>query len=282
MNVILDPLRGDFGLIDAAELILVGAGCGAVGFWIVQFGRAFLAESLTHALLPGLVVASLLGASLVAGALAGVLVAYVAALAVARAPRTSPAAATSITVTLLVALGALIASTGGRGSAVFENLLFGDPVAVSNADVAIGALLLLALATALWLLHERFAALAFDPAAAASLGVSPDRVRAALLLVVVSAVAIAVNVSGSLPALALLTGPAVAGSTFARWTGRAVLWSAAIGAGCGIGGLYLSYYADWPAGASVAIACSAAAAAAAAAPIATRVATWRSGRAASA
>lgn len=282
MDVMLDPLRGDFGLIDGAELILVGAGCGAVGFWIVQFGRAFLAESLTHALLPGLVVASLLGASLVVGALAGVLVAYIVALAVARAPRTSPAAATSVSVTLLVALGALIASAGGRGSAVFENLLFGDPVAVSNADVAIGALLLLAMAAALWLLHERFGALAFDPGAAAWLGVSPGRVQAALLLVVVSAVAIAVNVSGSLPALALLTGPAVAGTALARRIGRAVLWSALIGAGCGIGGLYLSYYADWPAGASVAIACSAAAMVGAAAPVVMRVAAGRPARAASA
>lgn len=282
MSVLLDPLRGDFGLIDAAELILVGAGCGAVGIWIVQFGRAFLAESLTHALLPGLVVASLLGASLVAGALVGVLAAYVVALGVARAPRTSASAATSISVTLLVALGALAASTGARGSAVFENLLFGDPVAVSNADVAIGALLLLGMAVALWLLHERFGALAFDPAAATWLGISPGRVQAALLLVVVSAVAIAVNVSGSLPALALLTGPAVAGSALTRRIGRSVLWSALIGAGCGIGGLYLSYYADWPAGASVAIACSAAAVVGAAVPVLVRAVAGRSRRAASA
>lgn len=259
MDAVLDPLRGDFGLTTLIQLSLVGAACGAVGVWIVQFGRAFLAESLTHALLPGLVVASLLGASLVVGALAGVLAAYLVTLAISRAPRTSPSAATSVSVTLLVAVGALAASTGGPGTSSFESLLFGNPVAVSRTDLAIGAALLAGVTVVLWLAHERFGALVFDPEAARSLGVSPSRVRALLVLVLVGSAAAAVNATGSLPALALMIGPAIAVTSLNRHIGRSVVWATAVGAACGVSGVYLSYHADWPAGAAVAISCTAAA-----------------------
>lgn len=259
MDALLDPLRGDFGLTTLVQLSLVGAACGAVGVWIVQFGRAFLAESLTHALLPGLVVASLLGASLVIGALAGVLAAYVVTLAISRAPRTSPAAATSVSVTLLVAVGALVAGAGGPGSSSFESLLFGNPVAISRTDLAVGATLLAGVTVTLWLAHERFGALVFDPEAAESLGVSPNRVRALLMLALVGSAAAAVNATGSLPAPALMVGPAVAVTSLNRHIGHSVVWAAAVGAACGASGVYLSYHADWPAGAAVAIICAAAA-----------------------
>ncbi|MBI4898064.1 MAG: metal ABC transporter permease [Actinobacteria bacterium] len=262
MDALLDPIRGDFGLTTLISLTVVGAGCGAVGVWILQFGRAFLAESLTHALLPGLVAASLFGASLVIGALAGVLLAYVATLAFSRAPKTSAAASTSVTVTTLVAGGALIAASSDSGYAAFESLLFGNPVAATRVDLAAGALLLAGVTVTLWLAHERFGALAFDPAAAVSLRVSVSRVQAVLLLVIVCAVAAAVNVTGSLPALALLVGPAIAADALCTRIGRGVWIAALAGAICGAGALYLSYYADWPAGASVAITCTAAAAAA--------------------
>lgn len=252
---LIAPLSGDFGTATAIELALVGGGCGAVGVWVVQFGRAFQAESLTHAMLPGLVLASLAGASLVAGALAGVLLAYVALLMVSRAPRTSAATATSVTVTLLLAAGALLAERG-HGSSELESLMFGNPVAAGTGDVLLSLALAGGLAIALWLLHPRLGALAFDRGAATAIGLRPGRVDAAMLAVLVCAVAVAANVAGSLLALALVTGPALGALAPGRDTGRAVLFAAALGAACGIGGIYLSYYADWPAGASVALLCT--------------------------
>lgn len=250
---LLAPLQGDFGLTTALRLIAIGAGSGAVGVWVVSFGRAFLAESFTHALLPGLVAASLLGAGLALGALAGIAVAYLALIAISRAPRTAPSSATSVTVTSLVAAGALMATTGE--ALRFDALLFGDPLAASSAELAIGATAALAAGAALLLLHDRMSVLAFDPGAAASLGVNLARTQAAMLALLVLAVALAANVAGSLTALALVTGPAVAALALVRHSGSAVALAALIGGACGAGGIHLSYYADWPAGASVALLC---------------------------
>lgn len=258
MDFVTQPLGGDFGPIVAAQLTITGAGCGAAGVWVVQFGRAFLAESLTHALLPGLAIASVVGLGLVPGALIGIGLAYLANLALAAAPRTSGATATSVAVTSLTAGGALIA-TGG-GAVGLESLLFGDPLATTKSDLVLAAVLLAAIAATLRLLDERFTAVAFDSGGAGALGISTRGVQAALLLLIVAAVAVSANVAGSLPALALLVGPALATGSLSRGIGRSVTAAAAVGAACGLAAVFLSYHADWPAGASVAIAAGGAAA----------------------
>lgn len=253
---LLAPVSGDFGATSAAELALIGAACGAVGVWILFFGRAFLAESFGHALLPGLVVAAALGGSLLIGAILGVGAAYAVLVSAERAPRTSTSTATSVTVTTMVAAGALLA-TRGTGAAGFESLLFGDPLAAAWNDVAYAAGIAVLIGALLVLFHERFAALAFDRAAASSLRLNVTLTTALMVGVLVFAIAVAASTAGSLLALALLLGPAIAATSVGRVLRlrlpATIISAALVGSLVGIGGLYLSYYADWPASPSVAL-----------------------------
>lgn len=253
---ILAPLAGDFGATSAAELALIGSACGAAGVWILFFGRAFLAESFGHALLPGLVVAAALGGSLLIGAIIGVGLAYAVLTAAERAPRSSTSSATSVTVTTMVAAGALLA-TRGTGPAGFESLLFGDPLAADWLDVSYAAAIALVIGAVLTLFHEHFTALAFDRDAARAVHLRVARTNALLVGLLVFAIAVAATAAGSLLALALLLGPAVAASSLGRALHlrlpATILTAAALGAVVGIAGLYVSYYADWPASPSVAL-----------------------------
>ncbi len=60
------------GLLQRAllEVVILGATCGALGVWLLQLHHTYAAESLAHAMLPGLVIAALLGAPLLLGAAA--------------------------------------------------------------------------------------------------------------------------------------------------------------------------------------------------------------------
>ena len=60
-----------------AEVALIGLVGGVLGCWLVLYELSFSAESLAHALFPGLVAAALLGAPLLAGA-AGLYLSYYA------------------------------------------------------------------------------------------------------------------------------------------------------------------------------------------------------------
>lgn len=252
----------------ALTLVLVGAACGAVGVWVLNFAQAILAESFTHALLPGLVLATLLGGGLLAGALLGVVAAYLAILGAVRTPRTSFQTGVSVAVSTLLAGGALLASvgrglggsggggSGGGGSGEIEHLdelLFGDPLAASGRELLLAIFFAAVVAIALFLFARRFAVLAFDPGAASALGVDVARVSAVALALLAVSVTVAANVAGNLLALALVTGPAYGAAALGRRLGVVTGMAAGAGAVGALAGVLISRWADWPAAASIAL-----------------------------
>lgn len=249
---LLAPISGDFGTLRAAELVLIGAACGAVGVWVLHFGQTIMAESFTHALLPGLVASAMLGAGLIFGAVAGVLLAYLLILIATRAPKTTAPNGISVAVTTLVAAGALLAASG-QGVVGFESLLFGDPLAASRVDVIVSACVAALIAAVLYAWSGHFAALAFDRLAAPALGVNSAQTTAVAFALLALAVAACANVAGSLLALGLVIGPAFGASLLCARLNIALALSAAAGALCGVSGIYLSWHADWPASASIAV-----------------------------
>ncbi len=57
------------GLLQRAllEVVILGATCGALGVWVAHLHHTYAAESLAHAMLPGLALASAAGAPLLLG-----------------------------------------------------------------------------------------------------------------------------------------------------------------------------------------------------------------------
>ena len=75
VDFLLDPLRSGIDRRALAEVVLLGAVCGALVFWVPSFRLSYPAESLAHGLLPGLVLAALRACRCWCGAGAGVAVA---------------------------------------------------------------------------------------------------------------------------------------------------------------------------------------------------------------
>ena len=252
------PLDSGIDRRALAEVVLLGLLCGPLSFWVRSFRLAYPSESLAHGLLPGLVVAALAGAPLIVGAGAGVAVAALAVALAARDRRIGPDTATAVVVSGAFGLGVLLALRPDT-PARLEELLFGDPLGVSGADLAAAAVLALAGGLALAALHRPLAAVAFDAGGAGALGVRPGRVRLALMLVLATAVAVAVQGLGSLLVLAVLVAPAVAVGDAVRSPARAMAAGAAVAVTAGVAGLYSSHHLGGAAGASVALALCAAA-----------------------
>ena len=259
IDFLVDPLRSGIDRRALLELALVGGFCGALGFWVVTERLAYSAESLSHGLLPGLVLAALAGAPLLLGAAGGALVAAALIAFAARDPGVGPDTGTAVAVTGLVGLGALLALAPDSPQRL-EELLFGDPLGVTDGDLAAAAGLLVLGGTTLVALHRPLSAVAFDPGGAAAAGLRPALLRLILLVLLAAAVAVAVQGLGALLVLAVLIGPPLAVRHHARTPARAMLWGAAVGVLAGIVGIEVSFHAHSAAGASVALALCAAAA----------------------
>ena len=68
MEWLLDPLSASFVQRAVLGGALVAIVCGVVGTWVVVRGMAFLGDAMSHGLLPGIAIASLLGGNLIVGA----------------------------------------------------------------------------------------------------------------------------------------------------------------------------------------------------------------------
>ena len=233
------------------EVTIVGAACGALGVWVVLYALSYGAESLAHAMFPGLAVAALLGLPLALGGAAGLVVAGAAIALAGRVRGVGADNAVAVVVTSLFGLGALLALSPASPPGL-QSVLFGDVLGASNADLALAAALAVVGLAGMWLAHWRLLAAVFDRGGARAVGVSA--LRAELILMVLLALAVLVGVQGlgNLLVVAVLVAPAAAARLWTRRVGAAFVVAAGLGVGCGIGGLYLSYYVNVSAGAAIA------------------------------
>jgi len=265
-DFLLDPLRSGIDRRALFEIALLGVFCGALGFWVVTERLAYAAESLSHGLLPGLVIAALVDLSLLLGAAVGAVVAAALLALAARDERIGPDTGTAVAVTGLVGLGALLALEPEAPQRLDE-LLFGDPLGVTDGDLVAATVLLVGGGAALLVLHRPLCAVAFDPSGAAAAGMRPSRVRTALLALLAAAIAVASRGLGALLVLAVLVAPPVAVAPHAGTPARAMLAAGAVAGLAGVVGIEVSFHAGSAAGASVALALCLAAAVGAAAPV---------------
>ncbi|MDX6682585.1 MAG: hypothetical protein QOG94_2624 [Solirubrobacteraceae bacterium] len=243
------------GLLQRAlvEIVVLGAACGALGVWLLHLRHAYAAESLAHAMLPGLVIASLLGIPLLLGAGAGVLATAALIALATRDARVGSEVAVGVTVTTAFGLGAVLALSPDVPVGL-DKLLFGDLLGAGTADLLAAGALALLIALALAAGHRRLALTVFDPVAAPSLGARPARVELALLALLGVAFVAAVLSLGNLLVFALLVAPAAAAIRIAHGVASQLWLAAGLGAGAGLVGLVASAELDVAAGGSVALA----------------------------
>lgn len=234
-----------------AEVVLLGVAGGALGCWIIYFKLSYSAESLAHALLPGLVLATLLGLPLLLGGAAGILVAALAVALVGRMPEVGRDTGVAVAVTGLLGLGVLLALSPASPPGL-QSLLFGDLLGVSGSDLLLAALLAAGVLVAIWILHGRLLIVGFDRLSAPGLGVAATSVDVALLALLALALLVAVQGLGNLLVLAVLIAPAAAARMLTRRMAPMICVSIVIATTSGVAGLYLSYYAKTAAGASIA------------------------------
>jgi zinc/manganese transport system permease protein len=231
--------------------ILVSAICALAGTWVVLRGMAFLGDAMSHGLLPGVAVASLLGGNLLVGAVASAAVMTAGVTVLGRTPRLSQDTGIGLLFVGMLSLGVIIVSRSQSFAVDLTGFLFGDVLAVRESDLTLlGAALLLALAVSV-LGHRAFLALAFDERKARTLGLRPRLSHAVLLGLLALAIVASFHIVGTLLVLGLLIAPPAAALPWARSVSGVMLLAAVLGASATFGGLLLSWHLSTAAGASV-------------------------------
>lgn len=250
---LLDPFAGGIMQRALAEVLVLAFACGPLGVWVLLQRESYAAESIAHGMLPGLVIAVLVGVPVALGAVGGVLLAAAAIAVAARDQRLDSDVAVAVAIGTLTGAGALLALARPSPARLTE-LLFGDPLGVREVDLAISLALTVAVLAVLAVGHRRLMATIFDPAAARSLGARTQGMRLWLLVLIGAVTVAAVGALGTLLTLALLLAPAAAALRLASSVGTAMVAAIALAGVSAVAGLLASHHLQTAAGASIALA----------------------------
>lgn len=251
LDWLLDPLQ--YALIQRALLaaVMTGIVCAVLGAYIVLRGMAFLGDALAHTILPGVVVAYLLGWPLAIGALVmGVLTALGIGFLTDQG-MVKEDTAIGIIFAGSFALGVALLSTAGNYSVDLTHFLFGNLLGVSSADLWVTLLLGTVVLAVIGLFYKEFLVISFDMTLAQTLRLPTTFLRYLLLVLLAVTIVVSLQVVGIALILAMLITPAATASLLTNRLLPLMAYAAAIGAFSAVTGVYVSYHLDVASGPAV-------------------------------
>ncbi len=243
--------------------LAVASLCAMLSVLVVLKRLAFVGQGVSHAGFGGMGVAAMLGLAGVAatqtasgaiGQFAVVLVfCLVSALLIGWLSDDGGAEAdTAIGIVLVATMAAgIVLLRAAKSRVAVESFLFGDILAVSWADAAIGWGVAAVVVATLWWVRRPLLFWAFDPVVARAVGVSDRRMNLLLMALLGLATVTAMKLAGVVLATAMLVLPGAAALRISRRGGVVLAWAAAAAFTGVLGGLFVSFELDWPPGAAV-------------------------------
>lgn len=243
IDLILEPLQYDFMLRALATTLIASVVCALLSCWLVLVGWSLMGDAVSHAVLPGVVLAYVVGAPFAIGALIFGFLA-VALIGVVRSTgRVKEDAAIGIVFTTLFALGLVLISVTPSQTDL-GHIVFGNVLGVSPADL-VQIAVIAAIAAAILLVKRRDLTLfAFDPAHAHAIGLNPRMLSALLLGLLALTAVVALQVVGVILVVALLITPGATAFLLTERFSRMLVIAPVIAAACSVTGILLSYWLD--------------------------------------
>ncbi len=238
---LVTPLHYDYMLRAIWVSALIGGVCGFLSSFITLKGWSLMGDALSHAVVPGVAIAYLIGLPFALGAFVAGLLAAGAMAFVKSQSRIREDATMGIVFTTFFALGLLIISIF-PARVDLKTIIFGNILGISDGDILQVILISAVTVLVLGLKWKDLMLFCFDPGQARTLGL-PVRLLHTTLLVLLSATTVAaLQTVGAILVIAMLITP---GATAYLLTDRfrTMLWLASLmGAVTSMLGAYASFF----------------------------------------
>ena len=244
------PLQ--FPFVQRALLVAMVAGlvCAILSCWMTLMGWSLMADAISHAVLPGVVLSFMFGLPFALGALIFGTGSVALIGTVNRTSRIKEDAAIGIVFTTMFALG-LVLNSRVPTQTDLSNILFGNVLGVNNTDIAQVLTLATLVLALIWYKHRDLTLYAFDPVHAHALGLHPRRLEALLLGLLALTVVVALQAVGIILVVAMVIIP---GATAYLLTDRfetMLAIASAMAVTAALLGVLTSFHLNIPTGAAI-------------------------------
>ncbi|AEA25238.1 ABC-type transporter, integral membrane subunit [Pseudonocardia dioxanivorans CB1190] len=243
IDLIVEPLSYGFMVRALVTTVVAAVVCALLSCWLVLVGWSLMGDAVSHAVLPGVVLAYVLGAPFALGAVVFGFLAVGLIGAIRDTSRVKEDAAIGIVFTTLFALGLVLISVTPSQTDL-NHIVFGNVLGVSVGDLVQVAALGAVVAAALLYKRRDLVLYAFDPGHAHAIGLSPRRLGALLLGLLALTAVVALQVVGVILVVAMLILPGATAQLLTDRFSRMLLIAPVLSVVCATVGLYLSYWLD--------------------------------------
>ena len=247
IDLLTEPMTYSF--MRRAFLVVAASGiAGALlSCWLVHMGWSLMGDAVSHAVLPGVVIAAMIDIPFAVGALLAALIAVGLIGGVREAGTVREDAAMGIVFTALFSLGLILIARFPSGQDL-HSILFGSVLGVRDSDLV--QVLAVSAFTVIVLLAFRrdLIMVAFDRLQAHTLGLRTRSLTALLLATLATATVAGVQSVGVILVVATLIVPGATAQLVAGTMRGTMIVAVVVALAGGVSGLYVGYYADLPPG----------------------------------
>ena len=236
--------------------ILVGAVCGLLSSYVILKRWSLLGDAISHAVLPGVAIAYLLGWPFFVGAFATGALTSLGIGVIERNTRIKSDAAMGLMFTAAFALGVVIISQIATSTHLMH-ILFGNVLGVRDSALLLTLFAaLLALAVVL-LFYKELMIYVFDPVQARSLGLNTGVIHYGLILLLTLTIVASLETVGIILVVAMLVTPGATAYLLVNRLHHMIWLSTLIGVVSAVIGLYLAFHFNVASGGTMVLVVSA-------------------------
>lgn len=247
---LLEPFTHGF-MVEAMLIgALVGVACALLSCYLVLKGWSLMGDAVSHAVLPGVVIAYMIGWPLAVGAFLAGLFCAIATGWIKNHSRVKEDTVMGIVFTGLFALG-LVLFSRVQTDLHLNHILFGNLLGIESDDM-IEAAVCAGLALVVVVAKRRdLLVYCFDPAHARAVGLRPQALHYLFLCLIAAVIVASLQAVGIILTVAMLITPGCTARLLTDRFDRTLLIAATTAAVSAVGGAYASYFLDGATGACI-------------------------------
>ncbi|MCX5691558.1 MAG: metal ABC transporter permease [Planctomycetota bacterium] len=250
MHTLLEPFHYQFMVEAFIVATMIGIVCAVLSCFLILKGWSLMGDAISHAVLPGIVGAYLLGLPLSLGAFVSGLACAAGTGWIATNSRVKEDTVMGIVFTGLFALG-MVMFTKVESDVHLNHILLGNLLGIHRADLIQAGVISLVTLTIVLVRRKDFVLMCFDPAHARAVGLDTSLLRYVFLSLLAATIVAALQAVGIILTVAMLVTPGCTAYLLTDRFGRMLLIASATATASALIGTYASYFLDGATGACI-------------------------------
>lgn len=250
LTLILEPLQYAFMTKAIVVSASVGAVCAILSCFLILKGWSLLGDAISHAVLPGVVLAYLIGIPFSIGAFVFALLSVSIIGVIKNNTKIKEDAVMGIVFTTLFALGLILISRT-VSTVDLMHVLFGYVLGISDSAAFYTILTSVAVAAVILAFRRTLLLYCFDPVHAQSIGIPTRAVHYLLLVLLALTITASLQTVGIILVIAMLITPGSTAFLLTKRFSLMLMIATGVSVVSSVFGAYLSYYLDVSTGGSI-------------------------------